>query len=231
MSGVLGPKMRQVRNLVQEFESSDPAALFRIITHISIVRTMYLSARFRGWVLVARGTRLRLGRGARFAMEPGSFLLLGFFNFTPNPVSMDLGRRAVVTVSGRVLIHRGSRVFVHDDAVLELGDATCIADCCTVTSFVRVSFGGDGGLSWNCNVLDTAPHDVIIEGKRSSVSQPVIIGRHVWIGTGSTILAGVTIGDGALVAAGSVVHKDVPPKALVGGNPAKVVKEDIEWVR
>jgi tetrahydrodipicolinate N-acetyltransferase len=225
MKIAIGAKTRQVLDLVhEERQSSDPAALLRIITHISITRTLYLSARFRGWILVARGTRLRLGAGARFDMEPGSFLLLGFFNFTPTPVSMDLGRRAIVTIGGKVLIHRGSRVFVHDDAVLELGDDTCIADCSTVTSFVHVSFGGEGGLSWNCNVLDTAPHDVIIDGKRSSMSQPVIIGHHVWI-------AGVTIGDGALVAAGSVVHKNVPAKSLVGGNPAIVIKEDVEWVK
>ena len=45
----------------------------------------------------------------------------------------------------------------------------------------------------------------------------------------ATILKGVTIGDGAIVAAGAVVTKDVPPKTLVGGIPAKVIKEDIEW--
>jgi virginiamycin A acetyltransferase len=53
---------------------------------------------------------------------------------------------------------------------------------------------------------------------------PVTIGNDVWIGTQSTILTGVTIGNGAIVAANSVVSKDVPPYAIVGGTPAKVLK-------
>ena len=56
----------------------------------------------------------------------------------------------------------------------------------------------------------------------------VIIGNDVWIGHGSTLLAGVTIGDGAIIAAGSVVVKDVPAYAVVGGVPAKVIKYRFE---
>lgn len=51
-----------------------------------------------------------------------------------------------------------------------------------------------------------------------------IIGNDVWIGFGATVLNGVTIGDGAIIAAGAVVTKDVPPYAIVGGNPAHVIK-------
>lgn len=51
------------------------------------------------------------------------------------------------------------------------------------------------------------------------------VGSDVWIGHGAVILAGVTIGNGAIVAAGAVVTKDVPPCTIVGGNPAKVIKE------
>ncbi|PSL43274.1 maltose O-acetyltransferase [Salsuginibacillus halophilus] len=54
--------------------------------------------------------------------------------------------------------------------------------------------------------------------------EPVRIGAHVWIGGGALIMPGVTIGDEAVVAAGAVVTKDVPPNTLVGGNPAKVIQ-------
>jgi len=66
-----------------------------------------------------------------------------------------------------------------------------------------------------------------VDGK--SVATPIIIGDHVWIGMNVTVLKGVTIGDGAVVAAGSMVTKDVPPHSLVAGVPAKVVKTDVEW--
>jgi acetyltransferase-like isoleucine patch superfamily enzyme len=53
---------------------------------------------------------------------------------------------------------------------------------------------------------------------------PVSIGRNVWIGTGAIVMRGVTIGDGAIVGAMSVVTRDVPPGALVAGNPARVLR-------
>lgn len=55
-------------------------------------------------------------------------------------------------------------------------------------------------------------------------SRKTIVGNDVWIGHGAIIIAGVTIGDGAIVAAGSVVTKDVAPCTIVGGNPARVIK-------
>ena len=55
--------------------------------------------------------------------------------------------------------------------------------------------------------------------------KPIVIGNHAWIGVRATILAGVTIGEGAVVMAGAVVTKDVPPYAVVGGVPAKVVSQ------
>ena len=59
--------------------------------------------------------------------------------------------------------------------------------------------------------------------------KPVKIGSRVWIGCNSLIMKGVTIGDGAVVAAGSVVTKDVPAGAVCGGNPAKIIRENITW--
>lgn len=63
---------------------------------------------------------------------------------------------------------------------------------------------------------------------KHSANAPIIIGRNCWIGTNSRICKGVTIGDNAVVAACSVVTKDVPANSIVAGNPAKVVKTDID---
>jgi acetyltransferase-like isoleucine patch superfamily enzyme len=51
-----------------------------------------------------------------------------------------------------------------------------------------------------------------------------VIGRNVWIAAGATIIGGVTVGENSVVAAGSVVTRDVPPNTLVGGNPARIIR-------
>ena len=79
--------------------------------------------------------------------------------------------------------------------------------------------GGDH----NTSVIGKYMYD--IKEKRPEDDLPVVISDDVWLGTGCTILKGVTIGEGAIVAAGALVVKDVPPYTIVGGVPAKVLKE------
>ena len=66
-------------------------------------------------------------------------------------------------------------------------------------------------------------------GQGTEILKPVAIGNNVWIGCKAIILKGVTIGEGAVVAAGSVVTKDVAPFTLVAGNPARVIREVKGW--
>lgn len=60
-------------------------------------------------------------------------------------------------------------------------------------------------------------------------TKPVCIGNHVWIGQRAMILKGVSIGDGAIIAAGAVVTRDVPAGCLAAGVPAKVIRKNVEW--
>ena len=75
--------------------------------------------------------------------------------------------------------------------------------------------------------FETVSHDLIpkIGGLRASYSKPIEVCDYVWIGAGSIITQGVTIGEGAVVAAGALVTKDVAPYTLVGGIPARVLKK------
>ena len=73
-------------------------------------------------------------------------------------------------------------------------------------------------------VLATLNHDLMPEKRANMSPAPIKIGNDVWIGAHATILAGVTIGNGAVIAAGAVVTKDVPENTVVGGVPAKIIK-------
>ncbi len=83
---------------------------------------------------------------------------------------------------------------------------------------------GDDVLIGHMVVLATLNHELEPSKRQSMIPGPIVIKDKVWVGSHSTILAGVTIGEGAVVAAGAVVTKDVPPNTVVAGVPAKVVK-------
>jgi maltose O-acetyltransferase len=106
----------------------------------------------------------------------------------------------------------GKDVFINTDCRFACGGNIVIGDHCQISA--RVSF-------------ETIDHQLIPvpEGKRPSQSAPIVVENNVWIGSGAILLPGVTVGQGAVVAAGAVVTKDVRPFTVVGGVPARVIKD------
>ena len=84
---------------------------------------------------------------------------------------------------------------------------------------------GDGSLIGHGVTLATLNHAFDPAHRKDMHPAPIVIGRNVWIGSNSTICPGVTIGDGAVVAAGAVVTRDVAPNTVVGGVPARLIKQ------
>lgn len=84
---------------------------------------------------------------------------------------------------------------------------------------------GDGVLIGHNVVLATLNHDSHPDRRSTLHPSPIVIENHVWIGANATILPGVTIGKGAIIAAGAVVNKDVAANTIVGGVPAKLIKK------
>jgi acetyltransferase-like isoleucine patch superfamily enzyme len=103
-----------------------------------------------------------------------------------------------------------------DNEYLKIGDFVSIAEG------VQFILGGNHGY----NSITTFPFKVeFMKHKVEAFSKgPIIICNDVWIGMNSIILSGVTVNQGSIVAAGSVVTKDIPPYAIVGGNPARIIK-------
>lgn len=98
----------------------------------------------------------------------------------------------------------------------------------TIMCAKEVTIGNGVRIGRNVSIRDWNGLHVIINSHYRNHA-PVHIGDHVWLCSGCTIMPGVTVGEGSVVAANATVTKDVPPHSLVGGSPAKVIKENIEW--
>lgn len=98
----------------------------------------------------------------------------------------------------------------------------------TIMCAKEITIGNGVRIGRNVSIRDWNGSHVIINDHYRNHA-PVHIGDRVWLCTGCTIMPGVTIGEGSVIAANATVTKDVPPHSLVGGSPAKVINENIEW--
>ncbi|WP_421916986.1 sugar O-acetyltransferase [Mesorhizobium sp.] len=95
---------------------------------------------------------------------------------------------------------------------------------CTFYDLGGLDIGDDVMIGPNVSLI-TSGHPIEPSRRRAGVTaKPIVIGRNVWIAAGATVIGGVTVGENSVVAAGSVVTRDVPPNTLVGGNPARVIR-------
>ena len=94
---------------------------------------------------------------------------------------------------------------------------------CTFQDLGGVTIGDASQIGQNVT-LCTLNHGLEPEQRSTIYPSPIVIGKNVWIGANATVLPGVTVGDDAIIAAGAVVTRDVPEKAVVAGVPARVIK-------
>lgn len=130
-----------------------------------------------------------------------------------------------VRMGDRVVLRSG--VFISGDGTLTIGSNTCVNENTIIAVSKDISIGRNCLIAARVYILDV-DHEysnrltpICMQGYRT---EPVSIGDDVWIGTQTVILKGVNIGDGAIVAANSVVTRDVEPYSIVGGSPAKLIK-------
>jgi tetrahydrodipicolinate N-succinyltransferase len=151
------------------------------------------------------GGDIRVGRGVNFrrAARPGW---------------LEIGH-GVVLFAGVLLS------LEYPEAVIEIGALTYVAQRTQLIARECIKIGRDCAISWDVCIMDTDFHKLV----GSQTTAPVTIGDHVWIGARATILKGVRVGDGAVIAAGALVERDVPPHSLVAGVPARPVRPDVSW--
>jgi len=141
-----------------------------------------------------------------------------------------------LTTGGVCVLRPACRIAIvgkgKEPAHLHIGQGTEIGDRTIINVSQRIEIGARCSISWDCDIGDSDFHQVIMaDGQRPPVTAPVVIEDDVWIGSHCLIFKGVTIGHDSVVAAGSVVRRDVPPHSLVVGNPARRIGQITEWQR
>jgi acetyltransferase-like isoleucine patch superfamily enzyme len=159
-------------------------------------------------------------------------------------IQNESGERSRIVIGNKCKVFGALKCKLSGQIVV--GDYSVIQDYASINCLTSIKIGSFTGIAEGVLVTDNNTHSTDTEdwiahrircapggvgypglgdGSEKSESAPVVIGDAVWIGGMSTILKGVTIGDGAIVARGSVVTKDVEPFTVVAGNPAKKVKD------
>ena len=190
--------------------------------------------KIRLWFLVKGNCRLLVYRKANVIVSEGAQIKIGtvfrfnrkWTSFDPFPSLLVLGKRARLIVLKDFSIFSGSRVYINEGAVLELGSGY-INNNANIACFERIQIGHGVAISDNVTIRDSDNHTIL--SSTHAMTQPIVIGNHVWIGMNVTILKGVCIGDGCIIAAGSVVSRSIPSGCLAGGVPARVLKEGVQW--
>jgi acetyltransferase-like isoleucine patch superfamily enzyme len=141
-------------------------------------------------------------------------------------------RHSFLSVAGNLFIGPGVRIDLGVNSSLSFGGGTELANDVTVICKQEMVFGKNNIVAAGTIIRDTDGHAIHYDGSiNPEMTKRIVIGDHVWIGNKALILKGVTIGEGAVIAAGAVVTKDVPPFSLAAGNPARIIREGIRWER
>ncbi len=137
-------------------------------------------------------------------------------------------KNSKIIVKNGFKIYSNSRVDVAKNAVLRLGSGY-IGNNLLLICRKQITIGNNVAIADNVTLRDSDEHTIYYDGKKNIETEPIVIGDNVWIGMRVIILKGVHIGNGSVVAAGSVVTKSVPENCLVGGVPARIIKRNVFW--
>jgi acetyltransferase-like isoleucine patch superfamily enzyme len=107
---------------------------------------------------------------------------------------------------------------------IRVGRNVFVNQNCTFYDLGGLDIADDVMIGPNVSIITTGHPLEPSQRRATTIGKPIVIERNVWIAAGATIVGGVTVGENSVVAAGSVVTKDVPLNTLVGGNPARVIR-------
>lgn len=144
------------------------------------------------------------------------------------------GNNNTLYIGDDCVVNNTSIIFDNEGAEIRIGNKTVIAKLQIVSlEPYNINIGEGGFISYDTEIRNTDSHKIYDKNtdKRINEGKSINIGNDVWLGMRAVILKGVNIGDNSIVAAGSIVTKDVKANTIVSGNPAKQVKENVYWTR
>jgi acetyltransferase-like isoleucine patch superfamily enzyme len=168
--------------------------------------------------LLARHALLKLRFGSRLQTDGPCFICPG--------VRLEIGRQATLRLGRWAWIGHGSKIRVHEGEV-SIGAKTVMGQDCTISAYQHVSIGRECIIADRVMLIDFDHGVVEVERPirlQGIYKRDVRVGHNVWIGYGACILRGVTIGENSIVGTSTVVTRDVPENAVVGGSPARVIR-------
>ena len=205
---------------------------FKKLFQINVLQTIKINSKIgllpRLKVLVYPKTGILIKSTSQIEMGKGAYLNLGnkWENTGYSNGTFKLDHDSIFKLKGKFDFHTGCFIVVNKDASLSLGSGY-LNNNVEINCFNSIRIGENVAISKGVIIRDSDNHS--INDNRDEVSKPIIIGDNVWIGLNAIILKGVKIGNGAIIAAGAVVNKDVAANSLVGGVPAKLIKNGVVW--
>ncbi|HEY2283682.1 MAG TPA: acyltransferase [Solirubrobacteraceae bacterium] len=168
--------------------------------------------------LLARYALLKLRHGRRLQTDGICFVCPG--------VRLEIGRHATLRIGRWAWIGDGTKIRVHEGEVA-IGAKTVMGQECTISAYQHVEIGRECIVADRVMLIDFDHGVVEVERPirlQGIYKRDVHVGHNVWIGYGACILRGVTVGDNSIIGTSTVVTKDVPENAVVGGSPARVIR-------
>lgn len=167
---------------------------------------------------------LSIGPGVSFRNEP---VIIAHENST-----IKIGKNTLINSRSEdyhLSIYAPSKLMAdRPGASITIGENCRIHGTC-IHAFKSISIGNNCLIAGNVQIIDCNAHDLSFENPANRIntsgkSKQVILEDNVWLGTNVVVLPGVTIGQGSVISANSVVNKDIPSMSIAGGNPAKVIR-------
>lgn len=157
-------------------------------------------------------------------MRYGRNIEMNLINSIRGKLSVELLNASNISIGSFLMVRGPLYLKCTENASIQIGDECFFNNNCSITAANKITIGNQCKFANNLVIID---HDHAIKGNHATaelVAKPIQIDDNVWVGANCTILKGVHIGEGSIVAAGAVVTKDVPDHTIVAGVPAKEIR-------